>query len=108
MPRKPKRPCRHPGCPKLADGVYCDEHRGLYQRENASQRGYGSQWRVAREQFLRHNPLCVLCISQGKIQPATVVDHIIPHRGDQKLFWDMTNWQALCKSCHDKKTGSGL
>ena len=35
---------------------------------------------------------------------ATVVDHIIPHRGDQKLFWDQNNWQALCKSCHDKKT----
>lgn len=35
---------------------------------------------------------------------ATVVDHIIPHRGDQKLFWDRSNWQALCKSCHDSKT----
>ena len=33
-----------------------------------------------------------------------VVDHIIPHRGDQKLFWDQNNWQSLCKSCHDKKT----
>ena len=33
------------------------------------------------------------------------VDHIIPHRGDQKLFWDRNNWQALCKPCHDRKTG---
>jgi 5-methylcytosine-specific restriction protein A len=36
--------------------------------------------------------------------PAIVVDHIIPHKGNYKLFWDKSNWQSLCKSCHDKKT----
>lgn len=35
---------------------------------------------------------------------AEVVDHIVPHRGDEKLFWDESNWQALCKRCHDSKT----
>ena len=25
MPRKPKRPCSYPGCPKLVDGQYCEE-----------------------------------------------------------------------------------
>ncbi|WP_456297628.1 HNH endonuclease signature motif containing protein [Kineothrix alysoides] len=35
---------------------------------------------------------------------ATVVDHVIPHRGDPILFWDKRNWQPLCKTCHDKKT----
>jgi 5-methylcytosine-specific restriction protein A len=35
---------------------------------------------------------------------ATEVDHIIPHKGDMKLFWDSDNWQGLCKSCHSKKT----
>ena len=35
---------------------------------------------------------------------ATVVDHIKPHRGDQKLFWDQNNWQPLCKEHHDRKT----
>jgi len=37
----------------------------------------------------------------GDVTPATVVDHIIPHKGDDKLFWDQTNWQPLCKECHD-------
>lgn len=27
MPRKPKQPCAYPGCPKLSDGRYCEEHR---------------------------------------------------------------------------------
>ena len=35
---------------------------------------------------------------------AKEVDHIIPHRGDMQLFWDVANWQGLCKSCHSKKT----
>lgn len=37
----------------------------------------------------------------GRYVAATVVDHIVPHRGDMKLFWDRDNWQALCKACHD-------
>ena len=28
------------------------------------------------------------CAKRGKYVRATVVDHIKPHRGDQKLFWD--------------------
>lgn len=108
MPRKPQRPCRHPGCPRLSDGVYCDEHRGLYMRENAAQRGYDSRWRAARKHFLERHPLCALCLKEGKTVPATVVDHVIPHRGDARLFWDKSNWQPLCKDCHDHKTGTGL
>jgi len=38
------------------------------------------------------------------IRPATLVDHIIPHRGDNNLFWDEDNWQALCTECHAIKT----
>ena len=65
---------------------------------------YGSKWQAERLVFLRENPLCAMCQQMGRIEPATVVDHIVPHRGDQKLFWDQNNWQSLCKSCHDKKT----
>ena len=108
MPYKSKRPCRHPGCARLSDGVYCEEHRSQYTRENATERGYDSKWRSARLRFLRENPLCAQCRKRGKLVPATVVDHIIPHRGDRKLFWDKNNWQPLCKSCHDRKTGMGL
>ena len=43
-------------------------------------------------------------MEQGRLVKATVVDHIIPHRGDAKLFWDEGNWQSLCKNCHDHKT----
>ena len=108
MPRKPKRPCRHPGCPSLSDEVYCVVHRLLYARESAANRGYDARWRAARKRYLKRYPLCIECQRKGKFTPATVVDHILPHRGDEDLFWDESNWQPLCKHCHDRKTGSGL
>ena len=29
MPKKALKPCKHPGCPKLTEGAYCDEHKPL-------------------------------------------------------------------------------
>jgi 5-methylcytosine-specific restriction protein A len=49
------------------------------------------------------------CHDEGRVELATVVDHVTPHRGDPELFWDIEgNWQPLCKACHDRKTGAGL
>ena len=42
-----------------------------------------------------------MCQDDGKIEPATTVDHRIPHKGDQKLFWDKANWQPLCTTHHN-------
>lgn len=112
MPRTPRRPCRFPGCPNLCDsGVYCRDHRQYstdHVRGSADARGYNAEWRRARKAFLQKHPLCAECRQVGRLTPATVVDHIIPHRGDRKLFWDENNWQPLCKDCHDRKTGTGL
>ena len=108
MPRRPNTPCKHPGCPALVPygTSYCEEHKIEHRsdRASATERGYGSVWQKARKRFLRMHPLCVRCMEEGKYVKATVVDHIEPHRGDPKLFWDEGNWQALCKQCHDKKT----
>ena len=104
MPRKPKTPCKHPSCPNLTESRFCDEHKDLYKRETPSQRGYDSRWRKARKLFLKANQLCVTCLADDRVTKATVVDHIVPHRGDPVLFWDESNWQALCKRCHDRKT----
>lgn len=113
MPRKPDRPCRYPGCPSLCDsGVYCEEHRKEWSddalRGGAHARGYNTRWRKARSLFLKQHPLCEECNRNDLLTPATIVDHIVPHRGDERLFWDEMNWQALCKKCHNGKTGSGL
>lgn len=64
-------------------------------RATAAQRGYGHAWRKCREGHLLKHPDCVRC---GKI--ASVVDHIVPHRGDQQKFWDENNRQSMCATCH--------
>ena len=85
------------------DGVIRGIDWGV-NRKTVSEKGYRSRWRKARAVYLQSHPLCVRRLAKGRYVKATVVDHIIPHRGDRKLFWDRDNWQALCKSCHDSKT----
>jgi 5-methylcytosine-specific restriction protein A len=69
--------------------------------KTTAERGYTYAWQQARERFLRAHPLCCYCERQGRWIPASVVDHIKPHQGDDRLFWDEANWQPLCKPCHD-------
>lgn len=112
---KPLRACAQPGCPELVERGYCEKHakaKPVVKREDsrptAAQRGYGSRWQKARAGYLRKHPLCVQCMErEGRPVPATVVDHIVPHKGDMKKFWDRSNWQALCATCHNKKTARG-
>jgi 5-methylcytosine-specific restriction protein A len=74
------------------------------RRPSAARRGYGPRWRRARGAYLACHHLCVPCQAAGQVVPATVVDHIVPHRGDPVLYWDQGNWASLCKRCHDAKT----
>ena len=74
-------------------------------RLSAARRGYDRRWRKAAKEFLGEHPLCAYCLREQRAVRATVVDHIVPHEGQQdRLFWDRSNWQALCKPCHDRKT----
>ena len=110
MPYKPPTCCKHGRCNKLVPSGerYCSKHKPLHvgERDSASKRGYNSRWQKARAAYLKAHPLCVLCMEKHppEYTKATVVDHIKAHRMDPKLFWDQSNWRALCKSCHDKKT----
>lgn len=83
----------HPGgrrCPRAL------ERRRAYDRARGG-RLYGTRrWRDFRRAWLLANPACVKC---GK--PASLVDHVVPHRGDPELFWRTGNHQSLCDHCHN-------
>lgn len=111
MPTKRDYPCRFPGCPKiLRKPGYCEEHdkkvKKQYEqnRETAVQRGYTYRWQKYSKARLKKKPLCVECERNGRVTQATLTDHIIPHKGDMKLFWDPNNHQSLCEQCHNIKT----
>jgi 5-methylcytosine-specific restriction enzyme A len=56
-----------------------------------------------RAAFMRSHVLCAFCEKRGVIRAGCVLDHIVPHRGDQTLFWSTSNWQVLCSACHSKR-----
>ena len=70
-------------------------------RLDAQQRGYGAEWQSVAKAYRVQHPYCVGCAAIGRREPATCVDHIIPHRGDQLLFWDKNNWQSSCAWHHN-------
>ena len=109
MPYAAPRPCTYPGCKTLAaKGSRCQAHP--YEQNRTARaveynRWYKTaRWKKNRAHYLHKNPLCVQCKGRGIIKAATIVDHVTPHKGDPVLFWDQTNWQGLCKRCHDRKT----
>jgi 5-methylcytosine-specific restriction protein A len=109
MPRRPPTVCAHPGCGQLVQGGRCSRHRRIQKelRASSSQRGYGPEWRKYRRDYLRAAPWCVQCRREGRQTRALVVDHIQPVGGPlDPTFWDPRNHQALCPSCHSKKTAA--
>lgn len=104
MPMMPPRLC---GCGKIVPALTrCSCQRASDKarkarhdrsRPSARERGYTVEWEKARADYLKLNPRCRRC---G--EPANLVDHIEPHRGNQTLFWSRANWQPLCVICHSR------
>lgn len=68
-------------------------------RDNSTARGYDTRWEKFRLTKLGAQPLCEYCLAQGRVTPATVLDHDIPHSGDTYLFWNNT-YTSLCATHH--------
>jgi len=109
MPARPRLKTIKPLVSKLPPRL--GYHPGN-ERERSLHRDAAQPWRAwyktSRWQRLRWKVLvrdlfaCQMC---GRIEPDTsklVADHVIPHRGDEAMFWDEGNLQCLCKPCHDK------
>jgi 5-methylcytosine-specific restriction enzyme A len=78
-----------------------DKRRG---EANAARSNYKTQkWRRLRWQVLVEALFtCARCgVLRGDDTSQLVADHVVPHRGDEALFWDHANLQCLCKTCHD-------
>ena len=58
-----------------------------------------ARWRRRRATQLRRFPLCRYCEAAGRIVAANIADHVIPHRGNWKLFFE-GELQSLCQSHH--------
>lgn len=114
MNKKANRACHEPGCVVYAvhGSPYCGQHAAAHARvfrlsehRKAAARLYRSgQWLALRRQQLTMQPFCAECLRAGKYTLASEVDHVVPHRNDEALFYDPLNLQSLCHPCHSIKT----
>ena len=107
MPSRPKRPCSYPGCPRLTDGQYCEEHRTVarqqydrYERAANVNKVYGRAWSRIRKRYATAHPLCEKCLEEGRHVPVEEVHHIVPI--SQGGTHDEKNLMSLCQSCHTR------
>ncbi len=105
MPYRPKRPCSFPGCPRLTDGRFCEEHAKAvnagyekYGRRYRPAARYGADWRKVRARYVREHPFCEECMKRGVLTPAEHVHHIRP-LGEGGTH-DAENLMSLCRRCH--------
>jgi 5-methylcytosine-specific restriction enzyme A len=64
---------------------------------------YGLQrWKRRARHQLKTEPLCAACLVKGKIMPASIADHVEPHRGNWNAF-RLGRLQSLCTDCHSRK-----
>src|SRR5699024_11453679 len=93
MPKRPRAPCGHPGCPELIEPgtKFCEKHKPLHPEVTrpAAKRGYGSRWQKASKTFLQTHSLCVECMKQGRYTKATVVDRSEEHTSELQSRFDL-------------------
>jgi len=122
----PPKQCQEPGCPGDAERKYCPPHIEKHRAQNitdfgasrnrnhkrnttperqrqidkrrgsASSRGYGSEWRRTRKDYLEMHPWC-MCGNT-----ATEVHHKRDKRAGGSDHY--SNLQAMCKPCHSRLT----
>lgn len=109
--------CHYAGCDVITAEYYCPKHKIIMDKtreerrkklfkdtKRTTSRPYhhlyeSSKWRAMRRNFIANNPNCICCGAK-----ATIADHIIAHKGNESLFYNINNLQPMCWSCHSAKT----
>ena len=110
----PSRMCKHKGCPNVINLSLNLKYCPIHKDQEAKDRWAGAaklysdlyndkKWRGLRAAYLKTHKGCVVCGNT-----ATIVDHIIAHKGSLELFYDWHNLQSMCVQCHDKKTSKEM
>ena len=67
-----------------------------------------SAWITLRNAYRTQNPLCEMCLKEGKTVSILgnngVVDHIKPRLKFPELAYEWTNLMSLCHKHHNQKT----
>lgn len=95
-------------------------HTFKWEKERLFEEGYtyaskmgfytSTKWRKTREYVLDREPLCRICLENGKVKPAEIVDHITPiskkdyddyiNKGEESIVLAFENLRPLCHYHH--------
>ena len=92
--RKPK----DPNCKECKPVAFTGINKSNYDFYNSH------AWRKKSKKIRKRDPLCVICLENGRTTPSEMVDHTIPIDKGGELM-DEANLRGLCHKCHNKKTG---
>jgi 5-methylcytosine-specific restriction protein A len=87
--------------PRTARTKQQRDHAADRRRGSARQRGYSPAWDKASKGHLCHHPLCAYCALNGRVEPATLTDHLYPHQVYDWVFWLTKWWVSSCAECHN-------
>lgn len=110
MPRIPGAQCAQYGCKNDAapGSIYCKAHAPAVRVTEAREKfnaPYKSQaWGAIRARTLTENPLCVACMSAGRVSLASHVDHVFPWQLWGREAFTRNLFQGLCPKCHGIKS----
>lgn len=86
------------------------EIRDTRYSPDATVRGWykSARWQRLRQQVLtRDLYTCqhtgVILSGRANAPDSPVVHHKVPHKGDEQLFWDINNLEAVSKGWHDSE-----
>lgn len=96
MPTINKQPKKKPDYSKRGDNILAAK---IYNTP---------QWKNLRKIKLMNNPVCEMCLNEGKVTPTQEIHHIRPILTGQDesemmdIAYDYNNLISLCKECHHK------
>ena len=120
-----KKICQFSGCNEIAEPghIYCEKHLIESQKkhqewlknhnkkkpfENAVRKNNynNAEWRRLRMEVLKRDGYqCRQCgATQEESGYPLEIHHIIPPKGNKKLFYNIDNCVTLCKCCHSRIT----
>ena len=114
MPRRALSVCTTSGCPELTTGGKCATCRSKAEKKRGSggARGSTRRWQKFSTAYLAKHPTCECAYAwcahvhePGQCrQPSTDPDHKDGTGRNGPRAYDPANLQALCHSCHARKT----
>lgn len=87
-------------CKRLNCVLHSARKRYDEQRGDSTRRGYDRAWRKVRAVKVSLNPLCELCVREGKVTPAQEVHHVQPVATNPDLRLALENLVSLCAAHH--------